>query len=90
MPTIAIAYAVDCYKPTSGEIIVVATVIKNTCGSVMSYWVMPLAARGGFMVPAMVEFALTIGSMVLGIPIHFFGKRLRRLTRNSSVHRLTE
>ncbi|KAJ5757371.1 uncharacterized protein N7511_006065 [Penicillium nucicola] len=86
VPTIAIAYAVDCYKPISGEIMVVATVIKNTCGFAMSYWVMPLAARRGFIVPAMVEFALTIGPMVLGLPIYFFGKRLRKLTRNSSVH----
>ncbi|OQD86277.1 hypothetical protein PENANT_c008G01341 [Penicillium antarcticum] len=86
VPTIAIAYAVDCYKPISGEIMVVATVIKNTCGFVMSYWVMPLAARRGFIVPAMVEFGLTIGPMILGLPIYLFGKRLRRLTRNSSVH----
>ncbi|KGO45041.1 Major facilitator superfamily domain, general substrate transporter [Penicillium expansum] len=86
VPTIAIAYAVDCYKPISGEIMVVATVIKNTCGFAMSYWVMPMAARRGFLAPAMVEFALTIGPMVLGLPIYFFGKRLRRLTRHSSVH----
>ncbi|KAE8382374.1 major facilitator superfamily domain-containing protein [Aspergillus bertholletiae] len=86
VPTIAIAYAVDCYKPISGEIMVVATVIKNTCGFAMSYWVTPLAAREGWMVPTMVEFALTIGPMLLGIPIYLFGKSLRRLTRNSSVH----
>ncbi|KAJ5863482.1 hypothetical protein N7455_007550 [Penicillium solitum] len=86
VPTIAIAYAVDCYKPISGEIMVVATVIKNVCGFVMSYWVMPMAARRGFLAPAMVEFALTIGPMVLGLPIYLFGKRLRRLTRNSTVY----
>lgn len=86
VPTIAIAYAVDCYKPISGEIMVVATVIKNVCGFVMSYWVMPMAARRGFLAPAMVEFALTIGPMILGLPIYFFGKRLRRLTRYSTVY----
>ncbi|KAJ5585661.1 hypothetical protein N7450_005448 [Penicillium hetheringtonii] len=86
IPTIAIAYAVECYKPISGEIMVVATVVKNTCGFAMSYWVMPMAAQRGFLVPAMVEFALTIGPMVLGLPIYFFGKYLRRLTSNSSVH----
>jgi hypothetical protein len=36
IPTIAIAYAIDCYKPISGEIIVVATIVKNTCGFGMS------------------------------------------------------
>lgn len=86
VPTIAIAYAVDCYKPISGEIMVVATVIKNTCGFGMSYWVSPLAARKGWLTPAMIEFALTVGPILLGIPIYFFGKKLRKLTRNSVVH----
>ncbi|OJJ72703.1 hypothetical protein ASPBRDRAFT_124087 [Aspergillus brasiliensis CBS 101740] len=88
VPTIAISYAVDCYEPISGEIMVVATVIKNTCGFVMSYWVMPMAARRGWLVPTMVEFSLTIGPLVLGIPMYFFGKGLRRVTRNSRVHAL--
>ena len=87
VPTIAIAYAVDCYKPIAGEIMVVATVLKNTCGFAMSYWVPPLGAREGLFSPAMVEFALTIGPMLLGLPLFFFGKRLRKLTRNSAVHR---
>lgn len=86
VPTIAIAYAIDCYRPISGEIMVVATVIKNTCGFAMSYWVSPLAAREGWIPPTMVEFALTVGPMLLGIPIYLFGKSLRRLTRDSKVH----
>lgn len=90
VPVIAIAYAVDCYKPISGEIMVVATVIKNTCGFSISYWAFPLAARKGFLAPAMVEFALTVGPMLLGIPMYFFGKRLRMLTRHSQVHSYSE
>jgi hypothetical protein len=87
VPTIAIAYAVDCYKPIAGEIMVVATVLKNTGGFAMSYWVPPLAAREGFFSTAMVEFALTVGPMLLAVPLYFFGKRLRKLTRSSAVHR---
>lgn len=90
IPTIAIAYAVDCYKPISGEIMVVATVLKNTCGFGMSYWVAPLATREGYISPAMVEFALTIGPVLLAVPLYFFGKRLRVMTRNSSVHQWSE
>jgi hypothetical protein len=86
VPTIVIAYAVDCYKPISGEIMVVATVIKNTCGFVMSYWVSTLAEKKGFITPTMVEFALTIGPMLLGIPIYFFGKKLRKLSQNSFMN----
>ena len=61
IPTISIAYAVDCYKPISGEIMVVATVLKNTQGFGMSYWVAPLAAKGGYITPAATQFAFVIG-----------------------------
>ncbi|KAL2800663.1 major facilitator superfamily domain-containing protein [Aspergillus keveii] len=86
VPTIAVAYAVDCYRAISGEIMVVATVIKNSCGFAMSYWVFPLAARRGWLTPAMVQLALTAGPMVLGLPVYFFGKVLRARTRNARVH----
>lgn len=88
VPTIAIAYAVDCYKSIQGDIMVIATVFRVTCGLAMSYWVMLMAGRRGFLVPAMLEFALTIGLMMLRLPIYFFGKHLRRLTMHSSVHSL--
>jgi len=42
VPTICIAYAIGCYKPISGEIMVVATVCKNTIGFSYSYWVFNL------------------------------------------------
>lgn len=90
MPTIAVAYAVDCYKPMAGEIMVVATVVKNTIGFSMSYWVASLGARRGLVAPAMVEFALTLGPMLLGAPLYFWGKRLRRFTRNSAFHQWSE
>jgi hypothetical protein len=32
IPTIAITYAIDCYEPVTGEIMVIATVVKNTFG----------------------------------------------------------
>lgn len=32
IPTITITYAIDCYKPVTGEIMVIATVCKNTFG----------------------------------------------------------
>lgn len=90
IPTIAVAYAVDCYKPISGEIMVVATVLKNTGGFAMSYWVAPLAAREGYLSPGMVMFALTIGPAVFAIPIWLWGKKLRRYTKNSSLHQMED
>lgn len=32
IPTITITYAIDCYRPISGEIMAIATVCKNTFG----------------------------------------------------------
>jgi hypothetical protein len=90
VPTVAIAYVIDCYKPISGEIMVVATVLKNTCGFAMSYYVFPLAAKKGFITLAMVQFALTIGPALLTLPLYFYGKSLRRLTKNSALHRMEE
>ncbi|KAB8226168.1 major facilitator superfamily domain-containing protein [Aspergillus novoparasiticus] len=90
VPTIAVAYAVDCYKPMSGEIMVVATVVKNTIGFSMSYWVASLGARKGLVAPAMVEFSLTMGPMLLGVPLYLWGKRLRRFTRNSAFHQWSD
>lgn len=86
VPTIAVTYAVDCYECVPGEIMAVATMVKNTCGFVMSYWVPSLADRKGYLTTTMVEMALTIGPLLLGIPLYFWGKRLRHATRKSRVH----
>ena len=69
VPTIAIAYAVDSYKPISGEIMVVATVCKNFIAFSYSYWIFDLAHRHtlGWIAPAMVILACTLGPAVLEI-----------------------
>lgn len=36
IPTIVITYAIDSYKPVTGEIMVIATVCKNTFGVSLS------------------------------------------------------
>lgn len=90
IPTILIAYAIECYKPLAGEIMIVATVVKNVCGFGMSYWVPQLAAKHGLLTPAMVQFSLAIGPLCLGIVVYFFGKKLRYATKDSNVHRLSE
>ncbi|KAK5138504.1 hypothetical protein LTR08_000090 [Meristemomyces frigidus] len=88
IPTIAIAYAVDCYKPISGEIMVVATVMKNVLGFCLSYWVFNVAAKDGFVAVYMTQFAVSMFPVVLTIPLYFFGKSLRRWTKNSDLHRM--
>lgn len=93
VPTIAIAYAIDCYKPISGEIMVVATVCKNFIGFSYSYWVFDVAhaSKNGWLTPAMIIFACVVGPAVLAIPLYFgLGKKLRICTKHSDVHRMEE
>ncbi|KAF2644118.1 MFS general substrate transporter [Massarina eburnea CBS 473.64] len=93
VPTICIAYAIDCYKPIAGEIMVVATVCKNFIAFSYSYWIFDLAysSKDGWITPAMVIFACTLGPALFAFPLYYgFGKRIRRWTRNSNVHRMEE
>lgn len=88
IPTIAIAYAVDCYKPISGEIMIVGTVLKNVLGFCLSYWVFDVMARDGWIPVYMTQFAVSMFPVVLTVPLYYYGKSLRRWTKNSSLHRM--
>lgn len=76
-PAIAVAYALDVYQPISGEIMVVATIYKNMTGFAMTYWVVPMALKHGYLLPLMVWFVFTAGPILLAIPLYIWGKRLR-------------
>ena len=82
LPTVAAAYAVDSYKPISGEILVICTVVKNTFCFGMSWWVPELTPLQG----VMVLFASTSAACLVGVPIYFYGKRLRTITKDNKVH----
>lgn len=93
VPTICIAYAIDCYKPISGEIMVVATVCKNFIGFSYSYWVFDLAhtSKDGWVTPAMVIFACTVVPALFAFPLYYgLGKKIRIWTRHSDVHRMED
>lgn len=88
IPAISIAYAIDCYKPISGEIMVVATIMKNVLGFCLSYWVFNVEAQKGWVAVYMTQFAVSMLPVVCTIPLYFFGKSLRRWTKNSDLHRM--
>jgi hypothetical protein len=93
VPTICIAYAIDCYKPISGEIMVVATVCKNFIAFSYSYWVFDLAhtSESGWITPAMVIFACTVGPALFAFPLYYgLGKKIREWTKDSNLHRMEE
>ncbi|CZT23767.1 related to MFS transporter [Ramularia collo-cygni] len=88
IPAIAIAYAIDCYKPISGEIMVVGTVLKNILGFCLSYWVFDIMATKGWITVYMIQFAVGMFPVALTIPLYLYGKNLRRWTKDSSLHRM--
>jgi len=87
IPTIGLTYAIDSYKPVAGQITVVGTVVKNTFGFGMTYFINNMAIEKGYLVPVMLLASLGVGIPVIGgLTLWFFGKRCRRWTRGSSVH----
>jgi hypothetical protein len=80
VPTICIAYAVDCYRPISGEIMVVAIVCKNFVGFSYSYWIFDVAntSKDGWLTPAMVIFGFTVSPALFAFPLYYgLGKKIR-------------
>ncbi|CAG9942530.1 unnamed protein product [Clonostachys rosea f. rosea IK726] len=87
IPTIVITYAIDSYKPVTGEIMVIATVCKNTFGFGMTYFMNDWAASNGFIQPTMLLMAMTVGITLLGMVVFiFFGKKFRYWTKDARIH----
>ena len=87
LPTIAIAYATECYNPISGDIMVVVTVIKDVYGFAISYFEPPLVRSYGYLGGACIQGSTVFAFLIMALPLYIWGKRIRRSTRNSSWHR---
>lgn len=88
LPTVAITYAIDCYKPISGQIMVTSTVVKNTFGFGMTYYINDWIVRDGFIPATGLVIGLAVALPLVGmIGLMIWGKDLRRLTKNSKYHK---
>ncbi|KAI1470499.1 putative MFS transporter [Daldinia caldariorum] len=89
IPAVAIAYAVDSYKTLPGEIMIAATIVKNTFGFGMIFFFNDWATRSGFIPPVLLLMALTCGFSILGLAVFMpWGKQFRRWTKDSKLHSL--
>lgn len=88
IPTIAISYALDSYSSISGEIMVVGTVMKNVLGFSLSYWIFDVQATAGWLSVFMVQFAVSMFSIMFALPLYVYGKHLRRWTKDSKIHKI--
>ncbi|KAI9926342.1 hypothetical protein ASPWEDRAFT_119056 [Aspergillus wentii DTO 134E9] len=77
---VAVTYSLDCYKPVTGEALVIIFVIRNTIGMLLSLYGTNWIERQG---PAAVfgeMTAIQVVALLLAIPLFFYGERLRTLT----------
>ncbi|KAI0592886.1 putative MFS transporter [Biscogniauxia sp. FL1348] len=89
IPAIAIAYAIDCYKTLPGEIMIAATIVKNTFGFGMIFYFNDWAARDGYLGPVLMLMGCTVGICIVGLATFIpFGKQFRRWTKDSDLHTL--
>ncbi|OOG00601.1 hypothetical protein ASPCADRAFT_511561 [Aspergillus carbonarius ITEM 5010] len=88
IPAITSTYAVDSYKPVAGSIFVSITINKNLWGYGFSEFITPWVEKSGFVRPIMLNMSLAVLWCLFAIPFYFYGKRLRKWTARSSVHRM--
>ncbi|GKZ35881.1 hypothetical protein AbraIFM66950_006681 [Aspergillus brasiliensis] len=88
IPAITSTYAVDSYKPVAGSIFVSITVNKNVWGYGFSEFITPWIAKSGFVKPIMLNMSLAVLWCLFAIPFYFYGKRFRKWTAKSSVHKM--
>ncbi|KAL1638620.1 hypothetical protein SLS58_008738 [Diplodia intermedia] len=88
LPAIASTYAVDSYKPVAGSLFVSITVNKNVWGYGFSKFITPWSEEAGFIPPIMTNMALITLFSACGIIFYFYGKTVRRWSKNSNVHKM--
>ncbi|KAL6229591.1 hypothetical protein BDW75DRAFT_249476 [Aspergillus navahoensis] len=77
---VAVTYCLECYKPLTGEALVIIFVIRNTIGMLLSLYAADWIARQG---PAAVfgeMTAIQAASILVAVPLFFWGGPLRAWT----------
>ena len=70
LPTIAIAYATECYSPISGDIIVVVTVIKDVYGFAISFIEPPLVRSYGYLGGACIQGSTVFAFLIMALMLY--------------------
>ncbi|KAE8334010.1 major facilitator superfamily domain-containing protein [Aspergillus sergii] len=77
---VAVTYSLDCYRPITGEALVIIFTVRNTIGMLLSLYAADWIERQG---PAPVfgeMMAIQVASILVAIPLFIWGKRLRSVT----------
>lgn len=77
---VIVTYAVDAYRPISGEVLVIVFVVRNVMACILSLyiadWIRVEGIKNAFGEMVAIQYAILLLSLVL----YVFGKRIRRLT----------
>ncbi|KAA8913487.1 putative MFS transporter [Sphaerosporella brunnea] len=85
---IAMTYSIDSYKPVAGEILVSATVNKNLWGYGVAEFMTNWVISAGYVTPMVTIMGTHMAICLFAVPLYFWGKNLRRITKDSNVHSL--
>ncbi|KAJ0416720.1 major facilitator superfamily domain-containing protein [Aspergillus carlsbadensis] len=77
---VAVTYCLDCYKPLTGEALVIIFVVRNTIGMLLSLYAADWIARQGEAAVFGEMTAIQVASIVVAIPLFFWGRSLRAWT----------
>jgi hypothetical protein len=84
------SFQIDCYKPSAGEYLVCATVVKNVWGYGMTRFLNGWIVEIGYVGPLLTIMALNLGCLLIGaIPLYFYGKQVRGWSAKSSIHQVS-
>lgn len=78
--SVALAYAVDCFKDIAGESMITVIIIRNTLGFAFNYAIVPwldgIGLQNCFASAAMIALGCTLSFLLMTV----FGKRLRKFS----------
>jgi hypothetical protein len=75
--TSALILVVDSYYPIASEGLLLASGLKNVFAFGFSYGIVPWVARNGFGGAFSIMVGIQSGVVLLGLPLWYFGKRIR-------------
>lgn len=78
----------DSYKPAAGSIFVVVTINKNLWGYGMGKFTNLWVEQSGYVPPFMTNMCLLFLWCSFGVVFWIWGKKFRKWTAKSSVHKL--
>lgn len=85
-PNIAVTYVVDSYPRFAAESLVLINVFKNIVAFVFIFVAVNWIEADGFLQVYMILFMLVCVSILLAIPLYFYGRRWRLAASKSTRH----